>query len=116
MAQSIEGFVGASMDDARLSPIHYRVFALISAGYFFDVADYVILGSLIPDMTRGGFATAPQIATVASATLFGLFVGTLAQGEFTDRFGRKTVYQFNLLLYGIATIVAALPPIPTIGV
>jgi putative MFS transporter len=110
MAQTIEGFVGTSMDNARLSPIHYRVFILIAAGYFFDVCDYVILGSLIPDMTRSGFATAPQIATVASATLFGLFVGTVAQGEFTDRFGRKTVYQFNLLLYGIATIAAAFSP------
>src|ERR1700730_13188177 len=110
MAQSIEGFVGASMDDARLTPLHYRVFALIAAGYFFDVCDYVILGSLIPDMVRSGFATPAQIATVASATLFGLFLGTVAQGEFTDRFGRKTVYQFNLLLYGTATIVAAFSP------
>jgi MFS transporter, putative metabolite:H+ symporter len=110
MAQTIEGFVGSALDEARMSPIHWRVFALIAAGYFFDVADYVILGSLIPDMVRSNFATAPQIATVASATLFGLFVGTLAQGEFTDRFGRKTVYQFNLLLYGLATIAAAFSP------
>jgi MFS transporter, putative metabolite:H+ symporter len=110
MAQSIEGFVGTSMDEARLSPIHYRVFALIAAGYFFDVADYVILGSLIPDMTRSGFATAAQLATVGSATLFGLALGTVAQGEFTDRFGRKTVYQFNLLLYGVATIAASFSP------
>ena len=71
MAQTIEGFVGTSLDDARMSPIHWRVFALIAAGYFFDVADYVILGSLIPDMVRSGFATPAQIATVASATLFG---------------------------------------------
>jgi putative MFS transporter len=110
MAQTIEGFVGTSMDNARLSPIHYRVFTLIAAGYFFDVSDYVILGSLIPDMTHSGFATAPQIALVGSATLFGLFLGTLAQGEFTDRFGRKTVYQLNLLLYGVATIAAAFSP------
>jgi len=110
MAQTIEGFVGTSMDNARLSPIHYRVFILIAAGYFFDVADYVILGSLIPDMTRSSFATAPQMALVGSATLIGLFLGTLAQGEFTDRFGRKTVYQFNLLLYGTATIAAAFAP------
>ncbi len=110
MVQTIEGFVGTSMDNARLSPIHYRVFALIAAGYFFDVADYVILGSLIPDMTQSGFATREQIALVGSATLIGLFLGTLAQGEFTDRFGRKTVYQFNLLLYGTATIAAAFSP------
>jgi len=110
MPQTVAGFVGSSLDDARMSSIHWRVFALIAAGYFFDVCDYVILGSLIPDMVRSGFATAAQIATVASATLFGLFVGTLAQGEFTDRFGRKTVYQFNLLLYGLATIAAAFSP------
>jgi putative MFS transporter len=110
MAQSIEGFVGRSMDEASLSPIHYRVFALIAAGYFFDVADYVILGSLIPDMTQSGFATAPQLAIVGTTTLLGLFLGTVAQGEFTDRFGRKTVYQFNLLLYGVATIAAAFSP------
>jgi putative MFS transporter len=109
-AQTIEGFVGTSMDNARLSPVHYRVFALIAAGYFFDVCDYVILGSLIPDMERGGFATRAQLGIVGSATLFGLAAGTLAQGEFTDRFGRKTVYQFNLLLYGIATIAAAFSP------
>jgi putative MFS transporter len=110
MAQTIEGFVGAALDEARMTPIHWRVFALISAGYFFDVCDYVILGALIPDMVRSGFATPAQVATVASATLFGLFVGTLAQGEFTDRYGRKTVYQFNLLLYGLATIAAAFSP------
>jgi MFS family permease len=52
---------------------------------------------------------------IGSATLAGLFIGTLGQGEFTDRFGRKAVYQFNLLLFGLATIVAALPPIPSIG-
>jgi putative MFS transporter len=86
------------------------VFALIAAGYFFDVADYVILGSLIPDMTQSGFATAPQLAIVGTTTLLGLFLGTVAQGEFTDRFGRKTVYQFNLLLYGVATIAAAFSP------
>jgi hypothetical protein len=34
-----------------------------------------------------------------------LFIGTLGQGEFTDRFGRKTVYQFNLLLFGVAPLV-----------
>ena len=35
MAQTIEGFVGTALDDARMSPIHWRVFALIAAEYFF---------------------------------------------------------------------------------
>jgi putative MFS transporter len=110
MAQSIEGYVGASLDDARMSPIHWRVLALVSSGLFVDVMDFTILGSLIPDMVASKFITAPEAATIGSATVAGLFVGTLGQGEFTDRFGRKAVYQFNLLLFGLATIGAALAP------
>ena len=30
-----------------------------------------------------------------------MFIGTAGQGEFSDRWGRKTIYQFNLLLFGV---------------
>jgi MFS transporter, putative metabolite:H+ symporter len=43
-----------------------------------------------------------------------MFIGTIAQGEFTDRFGRRFVYQFNLLLFGVFTILGALAPNITI--
>ncbi len=110
MAQSIEAFVGKTMDDARMTPIHWRVLALVAGGYFFDVLDLTILGALVPDMIHSGFITAPQVAIVGSSTLIGLLIGCVGQGEFTDRFGRKAVYQFNLLLYGVATIAACLFP------
>src|SRR5580698_3121717 len=87
MAQSIEAFVGETMDNARMTPIHWRVLALVAGGYFFDVLDLTILGALVPDMIRSGFITAPQVAVVGSCTLFGLLIGCIGQGEFTDRFG-----------------------------
>jgi putative MFS transporter len=113
--QTIESFVGEAMDEARMGPLHWRVLALVAAGYFFDVLDFTIFGALVPDLIHSGFVTQQQVPWIGSITLLGLFIGTLGQGEFTDRFGRKTVYQFNLLLFGVATIVAALPPIPSIG-
>ena len=39
-----------------------------------------------------------------------MFIGTAAQGEFSDRFGRRFVYQFNLLLFGVFTILGAFAP------
>jgi MFS transporter, putative metabolite:H+ symporter len=114
-AQTIESFVGDAMDEARMGPLHWRLLALVAAGYFFDVLDFTIFGALVPDLIHSGFVTQQQVPWIGSITLLGLFIGTLGQGEFTDRFGRKTVYQFNLLLYGVATILAALPPIPSIG-
>jgi len=110
MAETIEGFVGRSLDDAKISPLHVRAIALIAAGYFFDVIDLIVLGSLIPDMVQSNFATGAQAAAVGSATVLGMFIGAAGQGEFSDRWGRKTVYQFNLLIFGIFTILGALAP------
>src|SRR5437879_4900966 len=114
-AQTIEAYVGQTMDGARLGRIHWQVLALVASGYFVDVLDFTIFGALVPDLIKSGFVTQAQVPWIGSVTVAGLFVGTLGQGEFTDRFGRKAVYQFNLLLFGLATIIAALPPIPSIG-
>jgi putative MFS transporter len=110
VAQTIEGFVGSALDEAKISPLHVKVIALIAAGYFFDVIDLIVLGSLIPDMVQTKFATAAEAGWVGSATVFGMFIGAAGQGEFSDRWGRKTVYQFNLLLFGIFTIIGAFAP------
>jgi MFS transporter, putative metabolite:H+ symporter len=113
MTRSIVAYVDETLDNARLGPMHKRVLAIICAGLFFDVIDFIILGSLVPDMIRTGFATAAGIGTVGSATLVGQFIGALGQGELTDRFGRKAVFRFAVALYSLATIAAALAP--TIG-
>jgi MFS transporter, putative metabolite:H+ symporter len=113
MAQSIVSWVDARLDDARIGPIHRRVLAIICVGLFFDVIDFIILGSLVPDMIHSGFATPAGVGTVGTATLVGLFIGTLGQGELTDRFGRKGIFQLSVVLYSSATIAAALAP--TVG-
>jgi putative MFS transporter len=110
MAQTIEGFVGNALDEAKISPLHIRVIALIAAGYFFDVIDLIVLGSLIPDMVQTKFATGAEAGFVGTMTVIGMFIGAAGQGQFSDRWGRKSVYQFNLLLFGIFTILGAFAP------
>ena len=110
MVQTIEAFVGESLDEAKISPLHRRVIGLIAAGYFFDVIDFTVFGSLVPYILQSKFATGAEVAAIGSATIFGLCIGTAGQGEFSDRFGRRFIYQFNLLLFGIFTIVGAMAP------
>jgi putative MFS transporter len=114
VAQTIEAFVGKSLDEAKISPLHRKIVALIAAGYFFDVIDFTIFGSLVPYIIQSKFATGAEVAAIGSATIFGLFVGTAGQGQFSDRFGRRFIYQFNLLLFGIFTILGALAPSVTL--
>ena len=110
MVQTIEAFVGESLDEAKISPLHRKVIGLIAAGYFFDVIDFTVFGSLVPYILQSKFATGAEVAAIGSATIFGMCIGTAGQGEFSDRFGRRFIYQFNLLLFGIFTIIGAMAP------
>ena len=112
--QTIEGYVNATLDEARLSPLHKRVVALIAAGYFCDVIDFSIFGALVPFIIKSGIGGAADAALIGSATIFGIALGTAGQGELSDRFGRRFIYQFNLLLFGIFTILGALAPSVTL--
>ena len=114
MAQTIEAFVGSALDEAKISPLHKKVIALIAAGYFFDVIDFTIFGSLVPYILSSKFATGPEVAAIGSATIFGMFIGTAGQGQLSDRFGRRFIYQFNLLLFGIFTLLGAFAPSVTL--
>jgi putative MFS transporter len=114
VAQTIEAFVGNALDEAAISPLHKKIVGLIAAGYFFDVIDFTIFGSMVPYILKSGFATGPEVAAIGSATIFGMFIGTAGQGQFSDRFGRRFIYQFNLLLFGIFTILGALSPSVTL--
>jgi MFS transporter, putative metabolite:H+ symporter len=113
-AQTIEGFVGQALDDAKISPLHRRIIGLIAAGYFFDVIDFTVFGSLVPYILKSQFATGPEVAAIGTATVLGLFLGTIGQGEFSDRFGRRFIYQFNLLLFGVFTLLGAFAPSVTL--
>jgi putative MFS transporter len=110
VAQTIEAYVGSALDEAKISPLHKRVIALIAAGYFFDVIDFTIFGSLVPYILTSKFATGAEVAAIGSATIFGMFIGTAGQGQLSDRFGRRFIYQFNLLLFGVFTIIGAFAP------
>ncbi|MBV9955940.1 MAG: MFS transporter [Pseudolabrys sp.] len=114
MAQTIEAYVGKALDEAKISPLHKRVIALIAAGYFFDVIDFTIFGALVPYIIGSKFATGAELAAIGSATIFGMFIGTAGQGQFSDRFGRRFIYQFNLLLFGVFTILGAFAPSVTL--
>jgi putative MFS transporter len=113
VAQTIEGFVGKSLDEAKISPLHVKIIGLIAAGYFFDVIDFTILGALNPFLTKS-FASPAEFAFIGSAAIFGMAIGTAGQGQLSDRFGRRFIYQFNLLLFGTFTILGALAPSVTL--
>ena len=98
------------MDKVRSTATLYKVMALTSAGLFVDAMDVYLAGGVKSTLVETGFATDVQTATFFSAGFFGLFGGSLLAGLVGDLLGRRRAFQFNLLVYGIATILGACSP------
>ena len=114
-ATSVGADIAARLD--RLPPSRYlwKLVLLLSLGAFFEIYDLLMTGYVSPGLFRSGafreghgalFGLSDQ-AAFASSTFAGLWLGTLFLGSVADRFGRRAIFTFALLVYAIATLVMA---------
>jgi len=99
--------VGARLDRLPISSFHYRIFALVGAGMFFDGYDLYVAAGVLASTIKSGFSTAAQNSQFLSLTFVGMTIGSLVTGFVGDKFGRRFTYQINLLIFGLASIAAA---------
>jgi len=98
---------GARLDRLPISSFHYRIFALVGAGMFFDGYDLYIAGGVLASAVQTKFSTVPQNLQFISLTFVGMTLGALITGFVGDRMGRRFTYQINLLVFGLASLAAA---------
>src|SRR6201993_4256641 len=98
---------GARLDRLPISSFHYRIFALVGAGMFFDGYDLYVAGGVLASTIQTKFSTLPQNLQFLSLTFVGMTIGSLVTGFVGDKFGRRFTYQINLLIFGLASLAAA---------
>jgi putative MFS transporter len=101
---------GARLDRLPISSFHYRIFWLIGAGMFFDGYDLYVGTNVLGATVQSGFSTLSQNAQFVAWTFGGMTIGALVAGFIGDHFGRRFSYQFNLMIFGLASIAAAFAP------
>src|ERR1700760_4302196 len=111
MASSVNA--GARLDRLPIGPFHHRILILIGIGMFFDGFDIYIAGTVLGVSLKTGFSTLQQNALFVSATFVGMMLGSFGTGFLGDRYGRRFTYQFNLLVFGLASLAAAFAPTMT---
>ncbi len=107
---STEITIGARLDRLPVAKFHRRVLWLIALGLFFDTFDIWLAGGVVAALVKSNFATVKSSALFISVTGLGLGIGALAGGYLGDHYGRKFSYQFNLLIFGLGSLAAALVP------
>ncbi|HUN94869.1 MAG TPA: MFS transporter [Bradyrhizobium sp.] len=101
---------GSRLDRLPIGPFHRRIMLLIGIGMFFDGFDIYLAGTVLGVTLKTGFSTLQQNAVFVSATFVGMMLGSFATGFLGDRYGRRFTYQFNLLMFGLASLTAAVAP------
>jgi MFS transporter, putative metabolite:H+ symporter len=109
-ALSQPSLAGARLDRLPICAFHVRLLMLIGSGLFLDAFDIYMQGSVLADMTRTGWSNPVGNATFLSLTFAGLAIGTFVSGWLGDRLGRRTMYQANMLVFGLATLVGGFAP------
>jgi putative MFS transporter len=98
------GFSAAErLERLPISGYHRIIFIIIALAFFFDSMDLAMMTFLLGSIkTEFGLSTA-QAGLLASSSFFGMVVGASLSGMLADRFGRKPVFQWSIVLWGIAS-------------
>jgi MFS transporter, putative metabolite:H+ symporter len=105
---------GARLDRLPLGRFHRQVMTLVGIGMFFDGFDIYVAGVVLGATIKSGFATLGDAASFISVTFVGMMLGSIVTGFLGDRFGRRFTYQFNLAVFGLASLAAAAAPSMTV--
>ena len=100
----------ARLDRLPIGPFHHRMLFLIGAGMFFDSFDLYLAGGVLGALLNDGWSSLAQNANFITGTFLGMVIGSAGAGLLGDRFGRKFTYQFNLAIFGLASLAAAVAP------
>jgi MFS transporter, putative metabolite:H+ symporter len=110
----------ARLDRLPMTRTVWGMALLVSLGGFFDALALELIATLAPGLFKAKIFTATTVsffgmtglASFIAALFAGLFVGTIAFSYVADRFGRRSIFAFSLLWYGVASFVMALQTTP----
>jgi len=105
--------IAARIERLPFGRFHRRFITLVSLGNFFDLYDIFVVAYIGAALQQSHFITLQQFTAFIASGFFGMFVGTIAFGIGSDRFGRRIVFMTLLLLYSIFTLACAFAPSAT---
>lgn len=99
--------VSDRLERLPFSSFHFRLLMIGGLGLAFEALDAGIIAFIIPSLRTQWGLTTGQIGWIASSTYVGFLVGALFSGILGDRYGRKKIMMWALLLFCVATFVNA---------
>ena len=87
--------------------IHYRIFGLSWAGWVFDFYDLILFTFLIIPIGAELHLSTLMLSYALSASIVAAAIGGVVFGVLSDKFGRKLVFQYTIIIYCLDTLLCA---------
>ncbi|MBV9288578.1 MAG: MFS transporter [Hyphomicrobiales bacterium] len=104
------GDVLARMDEAKLTPLHWRIMFISGMGFFTDAYDLFIIGVAMALIKEEWRISPYEQGLVASTALLASAVGAVLFGRIADMLGRKRIYGYEVLVLAIGALASAFSP------
>ena len=89
---------------------NYRLLIIVGTAWLFDAMDVAMLSFIMPLLKAEWQLSPLQLGVVSSATSVGMIFGALICGYLADRFGRKHVLIYTLLLFSFGNLLLTVAP------
>jgi putative MFS transporter len=93
----------ARLERLPFSSYHRTIFFVIALAFFFDSVDLGTMTFVLGSIKKEFGLSSAAAGLVASASFFGMVLGAALAGLLADRFGRRPVFQWSMVLWGVAS-------------
>jgi putative MFS transporter len=97
----------ARLDNLPLSRFHYKMLFVNGLAWAFDAFDVGIVTFIVTALTKDWGLTAGQIGVLLSSGMVGMIVGAFLSGPLADKYGRKAVFKWTLLIFSLFSLLCA---------
>ena len=94
-------------EQEKLNRNHYMIFGLSWAGWVFDFYDLVLFTFLIAPIQASLGFSAEMLSLCLGISLFATGLGGIIFGALGDKYGRRKVLQWTIIIYSIGTCLCA---------
>ncbi len=90
---------GTRLKSNPMTTMQWRIWMLAAAGKFFEGFVVFMTGVALPLIARQFGITAAQDGFISAASLCGILIGAVGLGSLSDRFGRKSMFIVEMIIF-----------------